>query len=214
MVHIRKIESEFQLEKHNGPDYFLSVRVLAIFIVNSLLGLSTACAYHVGLSDRVLPGGYKQIAVPIFKNKTDEVGIEAYFTDAMIRRLNRSQAAQVTDKASAPLTMEGTIVEIKTERGAGVVSQSEIPRLPEGTVLTSEYRLIVLAKLSLKRKSDDKVIWETSVSSEKVYSAPRIGTPVVNSANALYNHSARHDTIAQLAEEMMKEAHDRMTENF
>lgn len=183
--------------------------------------LANSCAYNVGLTDRSLPGGYKQVAVPIFKNRTEDVGIEAAFTNAMIRRLNRSQGAQVTNKETAPLVMEGTILKVETTRGAGVAGhgldftvKSEIPRLPDKSVLTSEYRLVVSANIRLRRKSDDKIIWESNFSNERVYSAPRIGTPVVNSANALYNHSARVDTLGFLAEEMMSEAHDRMTENF
>lgn len=185
------------------------------------MGSMCGCAYRIGLSERSLPGGYRQVAVPIFRNQTEEPGIEAAFTNSMIRRLNRSQVAQVTNKEAAPLTMEGTIVKIETVRGAGVAGhgtdpsiKSEIPRLPNEAVLTSEYRLVVTANLRLKRKSDDKIIWQSNFTNEKVYSAPRIGTPVVNSANALYNHSARLDTLHQVAEEMMNEAHDRMTENF
>ena len=196
-------------------------RFLCLIFSAAVFALLGGCAYHVGLTDRSLPGGYKQVSVPIFKNRTEDVGIEAEFTNAMIRRLNRSQAAQVTNKETAPLVMEGTILQIETKRGAGVAGQgtnfsvkSEIPRLPKDSVLISEYRLVVSANIRLRRKSDDKIIWESNFSNERVYSAPRIGTPIVNSANALYNHSARVDTISMLAEEMMAEAHDRMTENF
>jgi hypothetical protein len=86
--------------------------------------------------------------------------------------------------------------------------------LPEGAVLTTDYRLVVTTSLKLKRRSDDRIMWQGSFQGEKSYSAPRIGTPLANSANATYNHSVRMQTISAIADDMMTEAHDRMTENF
>ncbi len=163
------------------------------------------------MSDRTLPGGYAQVAIPVFKNTTQETGIEAPFTNALIRRFARSQVARVSDKESAPLLLEGTITNVVTEEGPKVTN---VTGLPEQAVITTEYVLKINATLILRRKSDEKIIWQGSFSNQKVYAAPRIGTPVINSANATYNQSARMEYIARLAEEMMTEAHDRMTENF
>lgn len=155
------------------------------------------------------------MAIPVFKNLTQEVGVEMPFTNALIRRFARSQAARVSDKESSPLTLEGTILTINVNDGPKVTNQADgLITLPNNAVLTTEYRIVVGAKLILRRKSDEKVVWEGGFSSEKVYAAPRIGAPVLNSANATYNHSARMQTISLLAEEMMNEAHDRITENF
>ncbi len=174
----------------------------------------TGCAYHYGLAERSLPGGYTQVAIPVFKNKTAEVGIEPYFTNALIRRFNRSQVARVGDKESAPVLLEGVITKIDTASVSTILSDANKNLLPEDTVLTTQYRLTVSAEITIRRKSDDRVIWQGSFSNEKVYAAPLLGTPVVNSANATYNQSARMEYISRLAEEMMSEAHDRITENF
>lgn len=183
--------------------------------VFSIVLLCAGCAYKFGFSERTLPGGYTQLAIPVFKNATNEVGVEAPFTNALVRRFARSQVARVSDKESSPLTLEGTINSINVVDGPKVTNQpGGLTTLPEQTVLTTEYRIVIATSLILRRKSDEKVMWQGSFSGEKIYAAPRIGTPVLNSANATYNHSARMHTIALLAEEMMTEAHDRITENF
>ncbi len=153
------------------------------------------------------------MAIPIFKNKSTEVGVEPLFTNAMIRDIERSQAARVTDKETAPVILEGTITRIDTIQGATKDSKNLVS-LPNDAVLVSDYRLRVFAQIILKRKSDEKVIWQGNFQNEKVYSAPVIGTAIVNSADATYNQSARMQAIALLAEEMMTEAHDRITENY
>lgn len=171
----------------------------------------------MGLGDRSLPGGYKQVAIPVFVNRTQEIGIEVPFTNALIREFETSKIAEVVPMAAAAVRLEGHIESIHylpRSAAQGGSGQGEIGALPDDTVLTTSYQIIVETKLRLRRNSDQAVLWEGSVSNERVYSAPRIGSAVVNSANVLYNQSARHLNITALAGEMMEEAHDRMTENF
>jgi hypothetical protein len=174
----------------------------------------SGCAYHLGLSQRALPGGYSQVSIPMFKNKSSEVGIEPLFTNAMIRRFERSQAAHVVDSENSPVILEGEIDKVETIPGAQVASGPNFLALPTDAVLTTDYRLRVLAIITLRRKSDEKVIWRGNFTTEKVYSAPHIGMSVVNSADATYNQSARMQALGLLAEDMMLEAHDRITENY
>jgi hypothetical protein len=147
----------------------------------------------------------------MFKNKSNEVGIEADFTRALISRVERSRVATIKDKDRAPLVLRGTIDGITITRGLGA---SKIEKLPSRAVLNTEYIIKVNASLALVRQSDQKVLWSGGFEKSKVYLAPRIGTPVVSSANALYNASKRRETLESLADEMMHEAHDRMTESF
>ncbi len=181
-----------------------------------LLILSGCASYRFGYSQRGIPGGYTQIAVPVFKNNSDEVGIEVQFTNAMIQEFERSRVARVVDRSRAPVILEGSIVSVSTNTGTGVTggSDSGIPSLPEKSVLTTEYRLVVNCRVLLRRASDNAVLWEGNFSNERAYAPPRIGAAGVNSANALYNRSVRLQTIAQLAELIMEEAHNRITENF
>lgn len=194
-----------------NPDYFLPVNALKLLVFLSTLFLATSCAYKWGFGDRALPGGYRELAIPMFENESKEPGLEVDFTNSLINRFERSKVALVRDKDHSPLVLRGTITSVDVARGLGA---SNIGKLPERAVLSTEYRLTVGADIQLVRQSDQKVIWAGTFSRSKVYMAPRIGTPVVNSANALYNDSIRRETLRNLAQEMMLEAHDRMTESF
>lgn len=180
----------------------------------------SSCAYRWGFTDRKLPGSYDQVAVPIFENKSEEVGVEVDYTNAFVNRMERSKAAKIVDKNLAPAIVEGSIQTVFVGLGPGVTGSGkisdnkEIPKLPENAVLTTQFNVVVVVKIQLRRVSDQSILWSSTFSGEKSYQGPRIGTAIVNSANALYNQSARRDTIQRLAEEMMTEAHNRMTENF
>ncbi|OFZ18238.1 MAG: hypothetical protein A2Z20_12015 [Bdellovibrionales bacterium RBG_16_40_8] len=177
----------------------------------------SGCAYRFGYVQRDLPEGYKQIAIPVFKNMTQEVSIERFFTNELIHQFGRSQVANVVSVADAPATIEGRITDIKYVPGGQVngnkSSENKIG-IPRNSVLTVEYRVLVNADIVLRRNSDQKVLWQGSFSNESVYAAPQVGLNVVNSVNALYNNSARINLIEHMAHDMMAEAHDRMTENF
>jgi hypothetical protein len=115
------------------------------------------------------------------------------------------------------VVIEGTIVAIKIvidTASAAVHDERSFQKLPVGPALAQNYNLRVKTELILRRKSDDKVVWKGVFDGETVYSAPHIGTPVVNSADATYNQSVRTHALTVLAETMMNGAHDRMTENF
>ena len=186
------------------------IQVLVLTLILAL-SFSTGCAYKFGMSDKSLPGGYTQVAIPVFKNTTAEVGVEPLFTNALIRKFARSQVARVSDKDSSPLLLVGTVIEMRIERGP----PSELGgALPTDAVLSTDYRIYARLNLTLKRKSDEKIIWEGQFNNEKSYYGPRLVTAVVNSANATYNQSVKMQKISELAEDMMTEAHDRMTENF
>lgn len=191
-----------------------------ILFVVVFLGLAldlTGCAYRLGYGQRSLPGGYSQIAIPVFKNKSDIVGIEGSFTNSMIRQFANSKVAKVVDKAEAPLWVEGEIVNVELVHegriNANEGSENTIG-LPSNTVLTTQYRVLTTVALVLKRASDKKIVWQGSVKGERVYPAPQVGPAVINSVNPLYNHNAKVDMIENMSIDMMAEAHDRMTESF
>lgn len=192
----------------------MSNRVYALFLFGFLT--CTGCAYRFGYVQRDLPGGYKQVTIPVFKNATQEVGIETYFTNELVRQFNRSRVAQVVDKSQSPVTIDGQIKSIIYRQTSTVDGnkRDENIHIPSDTVLAVEYRVLVNAGVSLRRNSDNKILWEGSFASESVYTAPQVGMAIANSVNPLYNHSARTELFETMARDMMAEAHDRMTENF
>lgn len=193
-----------------------------LLVLNILLSIS-ACGYRFGYASRSLPGGYDQLAIPVFKNNTQIVGIEPYFTNAIREEFDRSKIAKVVDKGVAPVVLNGTIIGIQIARGVPTRGEYDfkegkdtpgLARLPKNTALSTELRVIVSSDIELVRSSDKTVLWRGSFQNEVVYSAARIGTAVVNSANANYNDSIFQQKIAELSLVMMEEAHDRVTENF
>lgn len=188
------------------PSVKLSFAVVLSFLL-------CGCAYRWGYRDNKLAGGYEQLAIPVFKNHSLEPGIEIYFTNALISQFTRSKVATVVDPSQAPVTMQGLIKEVRYEGGA-LVEPSADNKLPRSTVLNTQYTVHVRVYLKLVRNSDNSVIWESEFNNDKLYVAPHLGSPGINSTNALYNQSVRDSTIAKLADDMMTEAHDRATENF
>lgn len=184
--------------------------VITCFVAG--LAILVGCAYHAGSGDRQIPGGYRSIAVPVFKNQTNEPGIEAYFTNAMIVEIERARVGTVTEKANSQVTLEGTIQNVKYVGGGPVAGDNIL--LPINTVLNTTYTVIVTVKLQLKRNSDLKVLWEGNFSKNSTYQTPKVGIVGLTSVNATYNQSARYQNIQLIAADMMSEAHDRLTENF
>ncbi len=187
----------------------ITVWIFCLFYITELLG----CSYQLGFSSRSLPGGYNEVAVPVFKNYTQEVGIETYFTNELIRQLAQSGVAQVIPRAVAAVVLEGSIDELRFDRTVKA-TQNEIRFLPLGSVLTTEYRIYMGLKIRMKRISDNLVLWQDTFHNERVYFAPQVGSPGINSSDSLYNQNARQQNIAKMAKDMIVEVHDRLTENF
>jgi TolB-like protein len=192
----------------------------ALFFVTSVLlglavGLTSGCAYSIGTGERRLPEGYKLVSIPVFKNATQEVGIEVPFTNAIIRELERSQIARVVPKPEAQVVLEGVVESVRYDVANQVsCGTTGACLVPSGTILNTEYRLTVSTRLILRRISDGHELWSEGFTTQKSYLAPKIGIEGLNSANALYNHSARHENISAMAVDLMSEAYGRLTENF
>ncbi|PIS09997.1 MAG: hypothetical protein COT73_11760 [Bdellovibrio sp. CG10_big_fil_rev_8_21_14_0_10_47_8] len=165
---------------------------------------ASGCAYRLGSPDRSLPGGYRQVFVPVFKNKSMEPGIEVDFTNALIQEFERAKIARVTDQHQAEIIALGVIE---------AVDYSSSGR-PEEGVLATQYSVVIRVSVTLVRNTDKSVVWSGSFSGERTYVAPQVKASVINTVNPLYNLSARRQNIGVAAAKMMAEAHDRMTENF
>jgi hypothetical protein len=182
-----------------------------LFALAILFG-QIGCAYRFGAPERTLPGGYSKVKIPIFKNLTQETGIEVFFTRSLKNQFERSQVAVVEDEDSE-VFIDGHIDSVQY-KPQGKRTKEDISTLADGAVLAAEYRVLIVATVSVLKKSDLSVLWTGQFKGERTYSAPQITTAIVNSADPLYNQSARRRTIENISQDMMAEAHDRMTENF
>lgn len=184
---------------------------MKVFVLCAAGFLLNSCAYHLGNASRSLPGGYKQVAIPVFKNKSQENGIEVAFTNNLIAEFQRSKIARVVSKNEADIMLEGTIDNVAYGAGGATTSGDF---LPKGTVLATEYRITISVTVRAIRLIDGAELWSGTFPGETTYSAPLVTLPGVNSVNPLYNLSARRQNIESKSIDMMAEAHDRVTENF
>lgn len=171
----------------------------------------SGCAYKLGSTQRVIPGGYRQVSVPIFRNLTTEPGIEVAFTNALVHEFERSHSAKVVDPNRAEADVVGEITSLQYLSSGDNVSSANFR--PE-VVLRTSYRILMKAKVTLRRRSDQAVLWTGEFTGERTYTAPQVTLAGINSVNPLYNLSARRQNIDVIAGEMMAEAHDRISENF
>lgn len=190
-------------------------RSYLVFLVTAMGFVMASCAYRIGSPDRSLPGGYRQVFVPLFKNRSMEPGIEVAFTNSLIQEFERAKIGRVSEENRAEVLLEGEIESVTYTPG-GKIEYSEDGRkdLPVGAVMASSYTILILARINLVRSSDHSVLWSGSFRGERPYNSPQVLTAGVSSVNPLYNLSARRLAIDTIASSMMSEAHDRMTENF
>lgn len=185
-----------------------------IFLAIVALGAS-GCAYHLGAGSRSLPGGYRQMSIPVFKNWSQEVGAEVPFTQALQLEFRRSRIGSVVEDPLAEVRIEGEIASIDYIPEGKLTAGSAPGRyLPEQTVLASRYTVQTTVRITVVRRSDGERLWEGRFDQQKAYDAPLVTVSGVNTVNPLYNLSARRQAIELLANEMMVEAHNRITENF
>lgn len=149
--------------------------LITALCVIPLVGLISGCAYRTGGPDRSLPGGYTQIHIPIFKNKTQEVGIEVGFTNALVQEFERSRSARVVAPQYAEAEVEGEIQSVIYQPG-GIQGGDKFPK---GSVLASEYRVLLVVRVALKRKSDNAELWSGTFQGERTYVAPQDRKSVV-----------------------------------
>lgn len=189
---------------------------ISFLLITSGLSLSS-CAYHLGVRGRTLPGGYSSVEVPLFVNLSQEPGVEVAFTNSLVQEFEKNKVAKVvysSRQGKAAVVIRGEILSVVYKGTSPIQKKDKAPLLPVEAVLATGYRVIVTTKISLIEKGTNKLLWSSSFSGENSYAAPLVTTARLNSVNPLYNLSSRRRVIESMAQDLMVEAHDRMTENF
>ena len=170
----------------------------------------SGCAYRWGNANRGIPGGYRQVHIPIFKNSSMEPSVEVPFTNFLIQEFERTKVARVVDRNQAEVLVEGELTDvaisgekIRTEGGQST-----------GFSQAQQYLITVNVRITLKRMSDQKVLSMTNYSRQRTYLAPVITQTGLTTMNPLYNQSAKRQNIEVIAKALMTEVHDRITDNF
>jgi hypothetical protein len=188
---------------------FFKVTASVIFL------LSSGCAYKLSSKSSSLPGNVKIIQIPLFKNDSSEVGAETYFTNALKTEAIRSKIVQVrNDESEVEAILQGRIRDISVIADESVIEAKNTEYMPTETVLATQYKVTANIILELKRKGSSEILYSGQFAQTLNYSAPQITLPVINTANSLYNESAKRQTLDAISKELMQAAFDRMVENF
>ena len=141
-----------------------------------------------------VPPGLSSIAIPTFKNRTYEPGIEVPFTQAFLREFILDRRVKVVDRAQADSLLEGVINDFKFYS----VSYDR-----SGLVL--EYQTVVVLDITL-RDQEGKVLWEQKNFSETEWFRA--------SSSALTNEANKVAAIRQIAGLVAGRLRNRFFYNF
>ncbi len=183
--------------------------MMNVKLIAGLILFCASCAYRQGAPERTLPGGSHEVRVPMFKNLTQEVGIETFFTNALIEEVNHSHVAKLNPSSDVELlgTIESVQYISSGPATAGVIGKDTLS-------VNREYRVVIVIELVLKKRFEEQPLWANKFTGERSFASSFIKSPIVSGANPLYNLSARRRNISELAQDMVAEATDKLTENF
>lgn len=162
-----------------------------------------------------MPGNISKIQIPLFINGTAEPLVETLFTNALVTEALKAKVVAIeNDESNSEGVLQGYINAIDILSAESVLEAKNTKYLPSQTVNAIQYVIYVSVRLELRKKGSSTLLWSAEFRQGKNYSAPQLTLPVINSANSLYNQSAKRQTLDSLSKEMMQAAFDRMLENF
>ncbi|MCX7978542.1 MAG: LPS assembly lipoprotein LptE [Bdellovibrionaceae bacterium] len=184
-----------------------------VLLFTTLIAMG-GCAYQIGTGNRSLPGGARTLSIPVFKNSSMEPGAEVIFTEALRKEFARSGVARLVSDEQSELRLLGRVRSIQFQPGAKKQAEDSGSLLPDGTVLAAEYRIVVEVEIEALRRVDGAKVWSGTFRGERTYVAPQVQGAGINTVNPLYNISARRMNLETIANDLVVEAHSRITENF
>jgi outer membrane lipopolysaccharide assembly protein LptE/RlpB len=159
------------------------------------LFIFSGCGYHFPGRGDFLPPEIQGITVPIFINQTAEVGIENYFTAALVGEFNRSKRLRLVREDQADATVKGVIK-----------SYRSVPISYDSSGRVKEYRCSVIIEVSLVEKGSGEVLWRSSeLKDREEYSAD---------PNILVTEFREREAVKRMAEDLMEEVHEGIFEGF
>ncbi len=152
--------------------------------------LLVGCGYRFGFSGK-LPGNPATVFVPVFRNLTEEPGIEAYYTEALREELSHSgkEGGELSEAR-----IDGEIISIVSNPAIHLVNKS-------GTVLAS-YLVNVVVRVSLFL--GEEKLKQIEINNQLDFLAPQPNSP--KQLNVLSVEANRRAAIRRLAKYQMKEA--------
>ncbi len=117
----------------------------------AMLLLLLGCGYHPMGAEPIGPTR-RTLAVPLFANRSTEVGLEAILANALINSFAQTKAVKVTPyEEGADLVLEGKVQSVdNTSVAFQSVTQSTVRRVT------------VRVELTLRQQDNGKVLWKDS----------------------------------------------------
>lgn len=122
-----------------------------------MLLVLTGCGYRPLGLEPYRPEAAPLLAIPLFANRSTEVGMEAVMANAMIQAFSQTKAVRLTTRPQdADLVLEGKVAFVENSS----VAFNDIQR-------SSIRRVTIKVDLVLKRSSSGKALWkETAIINE------------------------------------------------
>lgn len=186
------------------------------FALVSLLfvGLISGCGYTLNhrLQDNF--NSPRGLFVPVFTNRTQEVGSEIIFTDALVRELLSHGEKVAWEESDDTLKLRGTVTQIdravEVQSAAGVKGLQAYQRVPDQIGV----RVFVLMELVDPRTKTVK--WSKDFSTYRRVSAPldRMTDADSPSSLGLITESLIENSYPLIARDLMRDVYDSMVEVF
>lgn len=163
---------------------------LFILLVIFSLVSGAACGYRVLGSEVTASGTRPKLAIPLFTNRSDEVGLEAIFANALIGAFSQSHIARVTAASQADLVLQGDILKVESTSLAYYDIDRSLVR-----------RIAITVELTLKERPEGKTRWKDV----QVLEADYVVYP-----NYHYGEANREQSIREAAAILAQRIHDKI----
>ncbi len=123
----------------------------ALSLLLLILALSiTQCGYRPVGSGAYSSGEQLSIAIPLFGNKSTEVGLESIFANAFVETFSQSSTVRVTPRPEeADLVLEGKVASLEYTSVAFFDIDRSLVR-----------KVTIRVELNLKNRKTGKIIWK------------------------------------------------------
>lgn len=128
-------------------------RFLAMFLLLALMG----CGYRPVGSQPHLTEAAPSLAIPLFANRSTEIGVESILANALLQAFSQTKAVRVTTRPQeAEMVLEGKVAFVENSS----VAYNDIQR-------SSVRRVTIKVEINLKRRDSGKILWkDTSIIQE------------------------------------------------
>jgi hypothetical protein len=180
------------------------VRAVCVAVIAS--SASTGCGYH--LRGQVAPpAGVRSVAVPTFANRTYEPGLELPFTQQLRSEMLLGKGVRLeTDRGHADAIVSGEVISFRAVPTVLITPKN----FPQDRRLPTRYRAIVEVRVSLVSTGTGEVLWEDVLEGTEEYDSG----VAAEGFEPLALEAQQRTAIAVIAQDLMREAYDRMMTDF